>query len=81
MTQSLSECDIVMSLACFHVTPPLLSVVISPYRVVVHEEQVMLGNSVLMGCNIPSFVSDFVSVVGWTDSQGQNLKAGNWRAS
>ena len=52
--------------------------VITRYRVVVHEEQVMLGNTVLMGCNIPSFVSDFVSVVGWTDSQGQNLKAGNF---
>ena len=40
------------------------------YRVVVHEEQVVLGNDVLVKCNIPSFQADFVSVVSWEDSEG-----------
>ena len=35
-----------------------------------HEEQVILGNDVLLKCNIPSFVADFVSVANWVDSEG-----------
>lgn len=30
----------------------------------------MLGNDALMKCSIPSFVSDFVSVQDWEDSEG-----------
>ena len=40
------------------------------YRVVVHEEQVVLGNDVLLKCLIPSFQADFVSVLSWEDSEG-----------
>ena len=36
----------------------------------VHLESVMLGNDVIFGCNIQSFVTDFVSVTGWLDSEG-----------
>ena len=36
-----------------------------------HEEQVILGNDVLLKCNIPSFEADFVSVASWVDSEGQ----------
>jgi hypothetical protein len=32
---------------------------------------VILGNSALLKCEIPSFVADFVSVVSWSDNQGQ----------
>ena len=35
-----------------------------------HEEQVILGNDVLLKCNIPSFEADFVSVASWVDSEG-----------
>ena len=42
---------------------------INPYRVVVPEEQAMLGNDILFKCSIPSFVADFVSTVGWEDSE------------
>ena len=35
-----------------------------------HEEQVILGNDVLLKCNIPSFGADFVSVASWVDSEG-----------
>ena len=31
---------------------------------------VIVGNSALIKCEIPSFVSDFVEVVGWEDSEG-----------
>ena len=48
---------------------------------VVHEEQVVLGNDVLLKCIIPSFEADFVSVVSWQDSEGvrhpANYKEGN----
>jgi hypothetical protein len=33
------------------------------------EEYVIVGNDALMKCKIPSFVSDFVSVVSWVDSE------------
>ena len=36
------------------------------------EEQVMLGNDILLKCDIPSFEADFISVVGWVDSEGQS---------
>ena len=32
------------------------------YRVDVHLESVILGNDVIFGCNVQSFVTDFVSV-------------------
>ncbi len=40
------------------------------YRVTVFEEQIIVGNSVLLKCTIPSFVADFVSVASWVDSEG-----------
>ena len=35
-----------------------------------NEEYVIVGNDALMKCIIPSFVSDWVAVVGWEDSEG-----------
>ena len=46
---------------------------LSSYRVVVDEEQVMLGNEILLKCDIPSFVADFVAVDGWVDSEGLGI--------
>ena len=43
------------------------------YRATVPEESVILGNDVVIKCNIPSFVADFVSVVGWVDSEGSTF--------
>ena len=37
----------------------------------VHEIDVILGNSGLLKCEIPSFVIDFVSVINWLDNQGE----------
>ena len=35
-----------------------------------HEVYVILGNSALVKCEIPSFVADFVVVVNWIDNEG-----------
>ena len=48
-----------------------------PYRAAVPEESVILGNDVVIKCKIPSFVADFVSVVGWVDSEGSTFLASN----
>ncbi|KAF6210674.1 hypothetical protein GE061_013781 [Apolygus lucorum] len=45
-------------------------VVIQPYESEADNEYVIRGNSVVMKCEIPSFVTDFVSVVNWIDSLG-----------
>ena len=33
----------------------------------------MLGNEILLKCDIPSFVADFVIVDGWVDSEGLGI--------
>ena len=38
----------------------------------VHEIDVILGNSGLLKCEIPSFVIDFVSVINWMNDQGED---------
>jgi hypothetical protein len=34
------------------------------------KEYVMRGNSAILKCMIPSFVADFVQVIGWIDEEG-----------
>ena len=48
----------------------LFSVVSQSYNSGAHEVYVILGNSALVKCEIPSFVADFVTVVNWIDSEG-----------
>ena len=38
------------------------------YTTKAEDEYVIRGNDVLMKCKIPSFVSDYISVVGWIDN-------------
>lgn len=40
------------------------------------NEYVILGNSAIMKCEIPSFVADFVQVEMWMDSIGNNYYPG-----
>ena len=51
------------------------------YKTSGNEEYVITANDVLMKCNIPSFVADFVTVTSWVDSEGAeyllNDKYGN----
>ena len=60
----------------------VFSVALSSYRVVVDEEHVMLGNEILLKCDIPSFVTDFVEVDGWVDSEGLGISDdGNYQGN
>lgn len=37
------------------------------------NEYVIRGNSAVMKCKIPSFVSDFVSIDAWLSDEGEEL--------
>lgn len=54
-----------------------LSVVIQPYEAEADNEYVIRGNSVVMKCEVPSFVADFVQVTMWLDSAGNNYYPSN----
>ena len=48
----------------------LFAAVSQNYNTRVSPEDVILGNDAIMKCRIPSFVSDFVTVQDWKDSEG-----------
>ena len=48
----------------------LVAAVSQNYNTRVSPEDVILGNDAIMKCSIPSFVSDFVQVQDWKDSEG-----------
>ena len=43
------------------------------YQTRVIDEYVLLGNSVILKCLVPSFVADFIHVLGWVDDSGNNI--------
>ena len=49
------------------------TVVLYIYDVDVFKENVVMGNDALMKCQIPSLVSDLVSVDSWVDSRRNEL--------
>lgn len=51
----------------------VISVVIQTYEAEADNEYVIRGNSAIMKCEIPSFVSDFVFVDSWEDSDGNTF--------
>lgn len=55
----------------------ILPVVNQYYDAEIIKEYVMKGNSAIIKCSIPSFVADFVSVVGWTDEEGKEYLNSN----
>lgn len=54
-----------------HHIPPLFSVVNQFYEAEVVSEYVIKGNTAVLKCNIPSFVTDFVKVDAWVASDGE----------
>uniref|UniRef100_A0A182JW18 Ig-like domain-containing protein n=1 Tax=Anopheles christyi TaxID=43041 RepID=A0A182JW18_9DIPT len=54
-------------------------VVIQSYEAEADNEYVIRGNSAIMKCEIPSFVSDFVIVDVWSDSDGNEYYPGETR--
>lgn len=51
----------------------LLSVVSQAYAVNLMEEYVLRGNSAILKCHIPSFVSEYVTVISWIISEGDEI--------
>lgn len=45
-------------------------VVAQTYSVSIMDEHVLRGNTAILKCHIPSFVSDFVAVDAWIDDEG-----------
>lgn len=39
-------------------------------------EEIISGNDAVMKCSVPSFMSDFVDIVSWVDSEGSQFMAG-----
>jgi len=37
------------------------------------DESVLKGNTAILKCHIPSFVSDFVTVVSWLQEDGDEI--------
>ena len=53
-----------------------VSVVTQEYETDAHKVYVIVGNSALIKCEIPSFVADFVSVYSWTDNNNNEYFTG-----
>lgn len=49
----------------------IVSVVSQAYAVNLMEEYVLRGNAAILKCHIPSFVSEYVTVVSWIISEGE----------
>lgn len=47
------------------------------YRTGVNDEYVIRGNSAILKCSIPSFLSDFVVVIAWLDDANNVYEANN----
>ena len=52
-------------------------VVSQDYSTRVSDVYVIIGNSALMKCDVPSFVADFVSVNSWINNQGEEYFSTN----
>ena len=52
-----------------------LLVAAQPYHVTVPDDSVIVGNDVVIRCNIPSFVTDFLSVTAWVTSEGSEFQS------
>ncbi|ENN75867.1 hypothetical protein YQE_07596, partial [Dendroctonus ponderosae] len=53
-----------------------IKLVAQSYEVEADNEYVIRGNSAIMKCEVPSFVSDFVLVENWQDSKGHTYLLG-----
>ena len=51
----------------------MFQVVGQDYESHVSPEYIIKGNDVLMKCGIPSFVADFVQVVGWLEESTNQM--------
>lgn len=47
------------------------------YDTDVNKEYAIRGNAVILKCQIPSFVADFVTVISWHTDQNENFYPGS----
>ncbi len=52
-----------------------ISVVSQDYSTRANDVYVILGNSALLKCEVPSFVTDLVTIASWVDGEGQEYFA------
>ena len=52
-----------------------LLVAAQSYHVTVPDDSVIVGNDVVIRCNIPSFDMDFLSVTAWVTSEGSEFQS------
>ena len=52
----------------------IIAAVTQPFNTEAHNEYVVLGNDAILKCSIPSFVADFISVIGWVDNESNNFQ-------
>ena len=45
------------------------------YKTDASQEYVIIGNDAIIKCQYPSFVADFLNVVGWIDSEGEKFSS------
>ena len=62
-----------MFMIIFTICNKRFAVVLYIYDVDVFKENLVMGNDALMKCQIPSLVSDLVSVDSWADSKGNEI--------
>lgn len=52
----------------------IVAVVSQAYAVNLMEEYVLRGNAAIVKCHVPSFVSEYVNVVSWIISEGEETQ-------
>lgn len=57
-----------------------ISAVIQYYEVEADNEYVIRGNSAIMKCKIPSYLSDFITVDMWRDTDNNTFYPNNSKA-
>lgn len=65
-------CSVEKSSSC-RLFRSFIAVVHQYYQSEVNNEYVIRGNAAILKCSIPSFVAEFVQVIGWQDDQGNSF--------
>lgn len=53
-----------------------VQVVAQQYDTDVNKEYVIMGNSIILKCQVPSFVADFVDVLSWHTDENEDFYPG-----
>ena len=55
----------------------MFSVVSQEYTTRANDVYVIIGNSALVKCEVPSFVADFVYIFSWVNNEGEEYFSSN----